>query len=191
MKLVAFDGDNTLWEPLSGLNLSDRTPTDAVGWPHFTFTPTDTSTEANDLLVVRDDGARFALRPEAREVLDTLKRRGLLLAVVSYNHEGNVRRILDAFGVLGYFDYVVGEFHSNKDRMLSRVLAEAKRDGRELAAPDLLLVDDDPDNIYRGQCERMGAGFSCFGTDIHNLREVLTLLDTPPQQLSQGERLVP
>lgn len=173
MKLVAFDGDNTLWEPLDGVNLSDRTPTDAVGWPHFTFKPTG----AGPLLVVRDDGARFALRPEAREVLETLKARGVLLAVVSWNHEGNIRRILEAFGVLGFFDYVVAEFHSNKDRMLSRVLREARRDGHQLSPADLLLVDDDPDGIYRGQCRRMGAGFSCFGSDIHDLREVLSLLD--------------
>lgn len=176
MKLVALDGDNTLWEPLDGLNLSDRTPTDAVGWPHFTFAPHPT----DPLLVTRDDGARFALRPEAREVLETLKRRGVLLAVVSYNHEANIRRILEAFGILGYFDYVVAEFHSNKDRMLARVLEEARRDDHHLEAADLLLVDDDPDRIYRGQCARMGACFSHFGTDIHDLREVLDLLDSAP-----------
>ncbi len=173
MKLVAFDGDNTLWEPLDRVNLSDRTPTDAVGWPHFTFTPAS----SNPLVVVRDDGARFALRPEAREVLESLRRRGILLAVVSWNHEGNILRILEAFDVLGLFDYVVAEFHSNKDRMLARVLDEANRDGHHLSAADLLLVDDDPDRIYRGQCQRMGAGFSCFGTDIHDLRQVLSMLD--------------
>ncbi|HEX8219395.1 MAG TPA: HAD-IIIC family phosphatase [Chloroflexia bacterium] len=180
MKLLAFDGDNTLWEPLDALNVSDRTPTDAEGWPHFTFAPAD----ANPLVVVRDDGARFALRPEAREVLQSLKSRSVLLAVVSYNHEGNIRRILEAFGVLGYFDYVVAEFHSNKDRMLDRVRREAHTDGHELSAADLMLVDDDPDNLYRGQCARMGAAFSCFGTDIHDLREVLPLLDGPSHRPS-------
>ena len=185
MKLVALDGDNTLWEPLDALNVSDRTPTDADGWPHFTFAPAD----ANPLVVVRDDGARFALRPEAREVLQSLKAQGVLLAVVSYNHEGNIRRILEAFGVLGYFDYIVAEFHSNKDRMLDRVLREAHADGHELSAADLMLVDDDPGNLYRGQCARMGAGFSCFGTDIHDLREVLSLLDITSAQPSQARSL--
>lgn len=183
MKLVAFDGDNTLWEPLDGLNLSDRTPTDAEGWPHFTFTPTD----SDPLLVMRDDSVRFALRGEAVEVLETLKARGVLLAVVSYNHESNVRSILAAFGILGFFDYVVAEFHSNKDKMLARVLQEAHQDGHHLSASDLMLVDDDPDQIYRGQCERMGAAFTCFGTDIHDLREVLTLLDATPTQSRSGK----
>ncbi len=187
MKLVAFDGDNTLWQPLDGVNLSDRTPTDAEGWPHFTFAPAD----SDSLLVVRDDGARFALRPEAREVLQALKSRGVLLAVVSWNHEGNIQRILESFAVRDYFDYVVAEFHSNKDRMLDRVLDEARRNGHELSAGDLLLVDDDPERIYRGQCRRLGAGFSCFGTDIHDLREVLTLLDALPSASPQRESLTP
>jgi predicted phosphatase len=117
-------------------------------------------------------------------VLETLKANGVLRAVVSYNHESNVRIILAAFEVLAYLDYVVGEFHSNKDQMLSRVLTEAQHDGHELSARDLLLIDDDPAGIYRGQCARMGAGFSCFGTDIHDLREVLPLLDISSQQPS-------
>lgn len=187
MKLVAFDGDNTLWEPLDGLNLSDRTPTDAVGWPHFTFTPQ----VDNPLVVARDDGARFALRHEASEVLETLRKRGVLLAVVSYNHEGNIYRILEAFGVLGCFDYVVAEFHSNKDRMLARVLEQARREGHRLEAADLLLVDDDPDLIYRGQCARLGASFTNFGVEIHDLREVLDLLDSHETGQVEREGLAP
>jgi hypothetical protein len=50
-----------------------------------------------------------------------------------------------------------------------------------------MLVDDDPDNLSRGQCARMGAGFSCFGTDIHDLREILPLLDNSPQHSSEPE----
>ena len=43
----------------------------------------------------------------------------------------------------------------------------------------VLLVDDDPYNIYRGQCVRMGVGFRCFGSDIADLREVLPLVGIP------------
>lgn len=174
MKLAAFDGDNTLWEPLDGVNLSDCTPTDALGRPDFAYAPT-----AHSYIVVRDDGARFSLRPEARETLNELKRRGVLLGVVSYNHAGNVRRILDAFGVLPCFDFIVAEWHTDKDKMLRKMLAMARAAGHSLRASDLILVDDDPYEIYRGQCERMGACFSCFGTDIHDLRQVLSLVDTP------------
>lgn len=183
MKLVAFDGDNTLWKPLDGVNLSDRTPTDGVGRPNFAYTPV----EGDPLVVAREDGARFALRPEAPGILNELKRRGSLLGVVSYNHVGNVRSILQAFGVLDRFDYVVAEWHTGKDSMLQRMLAMAREGGHQISVSDLILVDDDPAGIYRGQCERIGAGFSCFGTDIHDLRQTLDLLG-PAGPLDQPSR---
>jgi magnesium-dependent phosphatase-1 len=179
MKLVAFDGDDTLWTPLS-LNLSDRTPTDAIGWPHFQYKPTE-----DPLVVRRDDGPLFALRPEARQVMEALRAHGVLVGVISYNHEGNVRRILDAFGLLPLIDYIVGEWHSDKDRMLRKMLDRARADGYDVEPGDALLVDDDPYQIYRGQCARMGAGFRCFGSDITDLREVLPLVGIT---LDEGER---
>ena len=92
MKLIAFDGDDTLWQPLSGVNLSDRTPTDEEGWPHFAYSVN----QSNPLVAERGDGARFALRPETLGVLKELHRRGLLVGVVSYNHAGNIERVLEA-----------------------------------------------------------------------------------------------
>ena len=173
--LVAFDGDDTLWTPLSGLNLSDRTLTDAVGWPDYSYRRVDRTEDESALLVRRDDGALFALRPEAPVVLETLKARDVLVGVISYNHEGNVRRILDAFGVMPLIDYVVAEWHTGKDRMLRQMLEMARQDGHEIEPGQAILVDDDPYNIYRGQCARMGAGFRCFGYDIRDLGEVLAL----------------
>ncbi len=174
MKLIAFDGDDTLWTPLSGVNLSDRTATDAVGWPHFTY-----ATLPDDPLTARrDDGALFALRPEAAEVFRELHERALLVGVLSYNHEENIRSILDAFDLFAEVDYIVAEWHSNKDKMLGKMLALAQADGHALESNDLMLVDDDPWEIYRGQCSRMGAGFSRFGVDIHDLSEVLAMLES-------------
>lgn len=178
MKLIVFDGDDTLWVPLSGLFLSDRTPTDSVGMSDFTFA----LSQQDSNVAVRDDGARFALRSEAREVLAALKGRRALIGVVSYNHEGNVRRVLEAFGLLTLFDYVVAEWHTNKDRMLQRMLDQARGDGHTLHPSDLLLIDDDPQEFYREQCARIGVGFACFGEgkEISDLREVLALLDAMP-----------
>src|SRR5688500_3058779 len=162
MKLVAFDGDDTLWTPLSGVNLSDRTATDAVGWQHFTYLPLPD----DPLTARRDDGALFALRPEAAEVFRELRQRAVLVGIISYNHEENISSILEAFGLLGEVDYIVAEWHSNKDEMLGKMLAQARADGHILEPGDLMLVDDDPWEIYRGQCARMGAGFCRFGADI-------------------------
>lgn len=170
MRLVAFDGDDTLWTPLSGVNLSDRTPTDASGYPDFSYR----LVKSNPPTARRDDGALFELRSEAGEVIEELHRRGLLVGVISYNHEGNVRRILEAFGLLESIDYIVAEWHTGKDQMLEKMLAAARHDGHEIAPGEVMLVDDDPYQIYRGQCRRMGIGFLCFGSDISDLREVLS-----------------
>ncbi len=153
------------------VNLSDRTPTDPYGSPDFTFSPID----GDPLTVQRDDGALFAVRPEAAEVIETLRGRGVLVGVISYNHEGPVRNILAAFGLLPSIDYIVAEWHSNKDMMLRRMLAEIKQEDYSVKPGDALLVDDDPEQIYRGQLARMGAQFRRFGEDITDLREVLSL----------------
>jgi magnesium-dependent phosphatase-1 len=172
MKLVAFDGDHTLWMPLSGLHLTDRTPTDSVGSPDFRFTPLPD----NPLTIRRDDGALFALRPEARAVLAALRAAGILTAVASYNHIAPIRSALHAFGILPLLDYVVAEWHTNKDRMLSRIIALASDDGHDVAPSDTVLVDDDPEGLYAPQCERMGARLVQFGRDIRDLREVLPIV---------------
>lgn len=181
MKLVAFDGDDTLWTPLNVVNLSDRTPTDAVGWPRYTFK----ASLQDPLIAQRDDGPLFALRPEARGVMETLRAHGILVGVISYNHEGNVRRILDAFAILPLVDYIVAEWHTGKDRMLLKMLAQARADSHNIEPGDAMLVDDDPYHIYRGQFAALGAGFTRFGTDITDLREVLPLVGL---SLDEGER---
>jgi predicted phosphatase len=135
--------------------------------------------------VQRDDGPHFALRPEARGVMETLHAHGILVGVISYNHEGNVRRILEAFGILPLVNYVVGEWHTGKDKMLLRMLAEARQDGFSIEPREAMLVDDDPYRIYKGQYAALGAGFCCFGTDINDLREVLPLAGI---SLDDGER---
>lgn len=175
MKLIAFDGDNTLWTPISGLNLSDRTPTDDIGWPNYSYKQVDGA----PLIAERDDGAQFALRPEAFEVFEELHRRGLLIGVISYNHEGNMRRILYTFGLLPLIDYIVAQWHTNKDHMLLKMLAAAQQDCHDITPSDVTLVDDDPSGIYKGQCERIGVAFSHFGVDIHDLHEVYRLLEPP------------
>lgn len=176
-RLVAFDGDETLWNLTSGLNLSDRTPTDAVGWPNFKYERVLDTGGAR--VVRRDDGALFTLRPEVPDLLTELKRRGILTGVISYNHEGNLKRILGAFGVLPLFNYVVGEWHSNKDHMMRRMLDMARADNHHILPAYAILLDDDPYEIYRGQYERMGAGYRRFGYDIHDLSEVLALVHDP------------
>ncbi len=172
MKLVAFDGDHTLWTPLSGLHLTDRTPTDPEGSPDFRFAPLPD----DPLTARRSDGALFALRPEAQGVLSLLRASGVLTAVASYNHIAPVRSALEAFGLTPLIDYVVAEWHTNKDRMLAAIIASAAEQGHRVTPAETILVDDDPESLYAAQCERMGSRLVRFGREIHDLREVLPLV---------------
>lgn len=172
LKLIAFDGDDTLWQPLSGIWLSDRAPGDEQGRPDFGFEPVP----GDPLVARRDDGPLFALRPEAAEVLDALRRNGLLLAVVSFNYEANVRRVLEAFGVLDRFHYVIGEWNRRKDTMMQRLVALANADGHDVTLEEAMLIDDDHYGLYAEQCRAIGARFACFGKDLTDLREVFNLV---------------
>jgi predicted phosphatase len=154
---------------LSGVNLSDRTPTDAEGYSGFSYS----LGPGEPPVAKRSDGALFALRPEAAEVMQALEERGVLVGVISYNHTENVRRILETFGVLGYVRYVVAEWHTHKDKMLLKMLAQVRADGYLIEPSEALLVDDDPWEIYGKQCSRIGACFTRFGVEIKDLRDVL------------------
>jgi predicted phosphatase len=175
VKLVAFDGDDTLWTPLSGVNLSDRTADDIEGYPSFTYAPT-----GEPLHVRRSDGALFRLRPEAAPVMEELALRGVLVGVISYNHIGNVRRILEAFGLLAAVRYIVAEWHTGKDLMMRAMLRLAEADGHTISPDEVLLVDDDPWEIYGKQLGAMGALFTRFGVEITDLSAVLDMLEGSP-----------
>ena len=58
------------------------------------------------------------MRPEARSVFEELKKRDVLIGVLSYNHEGNVKRILEAFVLLESLAYAdaVANARSEKAR---------------------------------------------------------------------------
>jgi len=160
MKLVAFDGDDTLWVPLSGLFLSDRTPTDSEG-SFFSFRPLPDSPG----IILRDDGARFALRDDAVEAVTTIRMAGGLTGVASFNHLSNVRSALNAFGIQDLFDYVVAEWRADKGAMLEKMVDQARRDGHDVDFGDVWLIDDDYYGVYAAQCESLGARFVQFCPD--------------------------
>jgi predicted phosphatase len=173
-KLVAFDGDETLWTLPSGLNLSDRFDNDPVGRSDFTFTLISATGEAS--LVRRDDGALFALRPETFSVLRTLRSWGVLIGVISFNHEHNIESILQAFGLRPLVDYVVAEWHSNKDDMMLRMIGMAHNAGHTIEPKDTMLVDDDYYGLYFDQYRRLGARLVRFGKDITDFTPLLAMV---------------
>src|SRR3989442_15791669 len=126
IRLVILDCDRTLWEHEVVLTL--QAP----------FTRIDGQT-------VQDArGEQFRLARGARELLDALRVRGILISVCSWNRADLVFAIFDLLGLTPYFVHPKVEFHPHKDRMIAALLAELAREGTVLHPEEVLFVDDNP-----------------------------------------------
>lgn len=159
IKLVIFDCDLTLWDHrnVSGLRLP--------------FVKVDTET-------VQDaDGIRVRLFPGLRNVLSALREQGMLISVASWNHPEPVFAIFDLLELSGYFTRPKVEPHPYKERTIATLFQELAADGMLLRPEEVLYVDDRRLHLQRVR-EVLGSIHTLqVGTDIGDLREVLTYLD--------------
>ncbi len=164
-KLVIFDGDETLWQGPDGVGISDNGASDMEGDNGLRFAADDST------LIVRSDDKRVELYPEAREVLATLKQRGVLVALCTWNHPSPVNSALKAWRLEPYFNCVVAEWNPDKEHMLRAIVQQLGVQPNEA-----VFVDDDPRRGHREQAERVGVAFRQKGTEITDLRQVLALV---------------
>lgn len=159
IRLVIFDCDRTLWEHRDVAETK----------PPYRRVDEDTIEDAR--------GDRVRLFPGARDVLDALRERGLLISIASWNLPQIVSRILDALGLTAYFTRPKVEFHRNKDRMIASLLRELAQDGIVLRPEEVLFVDD---RLAMLETVRAAVGpirTLQAGVDITDLREVLEHLN--------------
>ncbi len=159
VRLLALDGDHTLWQPLDGTCASERYPDDPTGAADFRFA----ADPADPDLIIRTDGPRFQLLPAARATLVAAHAAGLGLTTISYNHQPPIRAMLAAFGLLPLFRQVVAAWSPDKGAMLRTILAAEAAAGRPLAPAALLFVDDDPYGLYRPMAAAAGVQFLQMG----------------------------
>src|SRR2546426_9454139 len=144
IRLVILDCDRTLWEHEDVLTL--QAP----------FTRVDGQT-------VQDArGEQVRLAAGARELLDALRQRGILISLCSWNRADLVFAILDLLGLTPYFVHPKVEFHPHKDRMIAALLAELAQEGTVLQPEEVLFVDDNPMMLEKvrqggGPVDRLGA----------------------------------
>jgi magnesium-dependent phosphatase-1 len=124
MKVLAvLDADDTMWDVAEPI--WDRGVREARG----------------DMLIL-SDGAELRLRPEVRPGLESLKARGVLVAVASHNidlPDAGVRGALRALGIAGLFDCVIVRNSSDKNAMLSDICARLDVDLKD----DAVFFTDD------------------------------------------------
>jgi phosphoglycolate phosphatase-like HAD superfamily hydrolase len=172
IRLLALDGDHTLWQPLDGACASERYVDDPEGWADFRFA----ADPADPDLIAREDGPRFRLMPGARAALQATHAAGIRLAMVSFNHVAPIRAMLAAFALAPLFAQVEATWSSDKATMLRAVLAAEAAAGRPIAPEQTLFVDDDPWGIYRPMAAAVGVRFAQMGGEVRGFADVAALL---------------
>jgi magnesium-dependent phosphatase-1 len=159
IKLVILDLDRTLWDHHNVTEL--RAP----------FSRVDAQTVADA------DGVPVRLQPGARELLDTLRERGILISIASWNEPAPAFAILETLGLRDYFVHPKVEFHPYKERMVSDLVQELTAEGVRVRPEEILYVDDRALHFKRvrhavGPVQTLQAG-----VDIRDLRDVIGYLD--------------
>lgn len=141
VKLVVVDLDNTLWRGVPAERLEAPSNDDVEGWP---------------LGVI--------------EALQILRRRGVLLAIVSKNDEGRIRGLWDQimFGRLS----LDGDFVARRINWLPKAqnLAEILQE-LNLLPNSVVFVDDNP--VERSSIETAFPGIRTLGANPYLVRQVL------------------
>jgi len=158
VRLVIFDCDRTLW---------DHPNVSELALP-FRRVDAETVEDAR--------GARVRLAPGAREVLDGLRRRGVVISVASWNHPEPVAAVFELLGLTGYFTRPKVEFHPYKEKTIAALLEELAGDGLVLRPEEVLVVDDRLVHLRRVRRFIGPVRTLQPGVDIADLRQVLAHL---------------
>jgi magnesium-dependent phosphatase-1 len=155
VKLVIFDCDRTLWDHpnVTALRLPVRRVDD------------DTVEDAA--------GVRVRLHPGVREVLEELRRRGILISVASWNRPEPVQAVFDALGLSRYFTRPKVEHHPYKEQTIARLLDELAADGVVLRPEEVLFVDDRMMHLDRVRRALGPVRTALAGVEITDLRDVM------------------
>ena len=125
VKLVVFDLDHTLW---------DHPNVSSLVFP-LTLVTSDSVEDA--------EHSRVTLFKGIRETLGTLRDRGLMLSVASWNDPLPVLELLRLFGLEGYFKYPQVEWDVPKVDMIRTIVGLIRRNLHVHVRPEEILFVDD------------------------------------------------
>lgn len=158
-RLLALDLDRTIWDH------EDVSSTE----PPYTRLNRDTVSDSRGCLI--------RLRAGVREVLETLRGRGVALAVVSWNLYSKAVAVLEAFDLLNFFDVVIVEPHPYKDLMFGKLLEWCV--SRGIKPGEVVFVDDRPEMVGRVKRAWPQIAAAVFGAEVKSFEEVLALVLDP------------
>ncbi len=159
IKLIILDCDKTLWshEDISSMK------------PPFELVDKD--------VLIDSVGEELRLNEGVRDFLNYVKNRGILLAVASWNIREFVIEALEKLELDKYFDYIVVEFHPNKELMVDKILKYFNSLGVGVHEGEVLFVDDNIDMIRKVKKLFPQMIIIHYGVDVKNFYELIRFLE--------------
>lgn len=150
IKLVIFDGDNTLWS---------TAPHDYVSQIESDFCI------RNGVVVRLADQAEYRLRTGVIETLKMLKNEGIKVGIASDNRHEVVLKVLQLFNIWQYLDPEAVEIrlfdgYCPKDIMIEEILARSGL--TEIKRADVCWIDD---KDYSTEAKKIGIKFCMIKKD--------------------------
>lgn len=124
-----------------------------------------------DDAILDSAGVRIRLRECARSFLEDARRRGVVLAIASWNEPEPALAALEAFRIIHYFSYVVVEPHPCKERMVEQILRAAG-----VRPAQAVFIDDNPYIVNRVKARYGEMPVLQFGVDVRSFCELDVML---------------
>ncbi|MGQ9723365.1 MAG: magnesium-dependent phosphatase-1 [Candidatus Jordarchaeum sp.] len=161
IKLVIFDADETLWA--------------SYGYWVSLFVPP--LKRVNDE-IIDSEGKRITLFTGLRELLETLKDKGVLISLVSLNDSepNRVMECLELFGLNHYFIYPQVNWNDKGQNIKNILELLEKNDGIIINCKEVLFVDDHLSNVEKANNACPGIVALHLGSDISKVTEIKNFL---------------
>lgn len=161
IKLVIFDADETLWKS-HGI------------WASLLVPPLR---KVNDNEIIDSEGKRITLVNGLRQLLKTLKDRGILISLVSLNDNkpNRVAECLELFELYHYFEHPQINWN-DKGQNIKKVLKLFEENGNNINCNETLFVDDHMSNIRKAKAACPEIVALHIGSDISKVTEIIKFL---------------
>jgi len=164
IKLVIFDADETLWHVEEGYASTLVLPLRKV----------------NDGLVIDAVGVKVWLFHGVRELLEGLRRRGVIVSLASANDEepNKVKLLLELFGIMRYFSFPQVNWQKKSQNVRKIVELVREKLGVNLDFEEVIFIDDSEFNVTDVKNRCPGVKAFRVGRDIPSIALLYENLDS-------------
>jgi len=122
-------------------------------------------------------GETLRLFDGVRDFLKGLKKRGLIVSLVTWNKPEHVYEAIRLLEIDRFFNFVEVEFTPDKHLLIARILSRLSEEGVRLEPHEILCVDDSTRHL-KDICDKIGRVlFLQMWKDVKEPSEILSYID--------------